>query len=162
MLATQSDPRPDSRTGHATNFLVVPLAEIPASGSLVDKSEYRPVVLVVGDEAEAADLLVATLQRSGYAAIAAYDGRSALETALLVPPEVVIADVELAEIDGIELAIKLKSKIPDCKILLLSKQETTTEPPALASGKADEIQVLNKPIKPSDLFAHVSACLEPR
>jgi CheY-like chemotaxis protein len=140
----------------------VPLEEIPASGSLVDISEYRPVVLVVDKVPAVADSLVATLHRSGYAAIAAYDGKDALETALLVPPEVVIADVELPGINGIDLAIALKSTIPDCKILLLSEQETMPELPSSASAGTHEFEVLNKPIKPSDLFARVSACLEPR
>ena len=129
---------------------------------MVDTSEFRPVVLVVDKEPAVADSLVATLHRSGYAAIAAYDGQSALETSLLVPPEVVIADVELPGINGIELAIALKSTIPDCKILLLSGKETTPELPASAIGSGHEFEVLNKPVKPSDLFAHVSACLEPR
>jgi DNA-binding response OmpR family regulator len=129
---------------------------------LVDISEYRPVVLVVDKVPAVADSLVATLHRSGYAAIAAYDGKDALETALLVPPEVVIADVELPGINGIDLAIALKSTIPDCKILLLSEKETTTALQGLTSDRAGEFEVLNKPVKPSELFAHVSACLEPR
>ena len=162
MRATQSDLLLDSHRGRATNFPIVPLGEIPASGSLVDTSEFRPIVLVVDDEPAVADSLVATLHRSGYAAIAAYDGKDALETALLVPPEVVIADVELPGMNGIELALALKSTIPDCKILLLSGKETTAERPASASVMAHEFEVLNKPIKPSDLFAHVSACLEPQ
>jgi DNA-binding response OmpR family regulator len=162
MRATQSDPLPDSQRGRSTHFPIVPLGEIPASGSVVDKSEFRPVVLVVDKEPAVADSLVATLHRSGYAAVAAYDGEGALESAFLVPPEVVIADVELPGINGFELAIALKSTIPDCRILLLSGQETTPELPASASGGAHEFEVLNKAIKPSDLFAHVSACLEPR
>jgi len=148
--------------GQATNFPIVPLGEIPASGSLVDSSEFRPVVLVVNDEPAVADSLVATLHRSGYAAIAAYDGKDALETALLVPPEVVIADVELPGMTGVELAITLKSTIPDCRILLLSGEKSPSELPASPRGNGQEFEVLHKTIKPSDLFAHVSACLEPR
>jgi len=79
-----------------------------------------------------------------------------------VPPEVVIADVELPELDGVALAIALKSVIPDCKILLLSEKEAAPDLPASASRGAHEFEVLKKPIKSSDLSAHVSACLEPR
>jgi DNA-binding response OmpR family regulator len=129
---------------------------------MVDKGGFRPVVLVVDKEPAVADSLVATLHRSGYAAIAAYDGKDALETALLVPPEVVITDVELPGLNGIELALALKSTIPDCRILLLSEEKSSSELPASASLRAHEFEVLNKAIKPSDLFAHVSACLEPR
>jgi DNA-binding response OmpR family regulator len=120
------------------------------------------VVLVVDKEPAVADSLAATLHRSGYAAIAAYDGKVALETALLVPPEVVIADVELPGLNGIELATALKCTIPDCRILLLSEEKAPSELPASARGGVQEFEVLNKAIKPSDLFAHVSACLEPR
>jgi DNA-binding response OmpR family regulator len=162
MSATQSDLQPDSHKGRSTNFPIVPLEEIPASGSMVDKSGFRPVVLVVDKEPAVADSLVATLDRSGYAAIAAYDGEGALETAFLVPPEVVIADVELPGINGIELAIALKSTIPDCKILLLSGEESVAKLPTSASGEEHGFEVLSKAIKPSDLFVHVSACLEQR
>lgn len=61
---------------------VVPLDEVPPA----DTSEYRPVVLVVDDESAIADTLTEILCRSGYAAMAAYDGTDALETALLTPP----------------------------------------------------------------------------
>ena len=145
MHATQSDSLPEAHRGRSTNFPIVPLGEIPASGSLVDKSKFRPVVLVVDKEPAVADSLVATLHRSGYAAIAAYDGKDALETALLVPPEVVIADVELPELDGVALAIALKSVIPDCKILLLSEKEAAPDLPASASRGAHEFEVLKKP-----------------
>ncbi len=162
MCTTHIDTPPDIRGGRATNFPIVPLEEIPASGSRADTSEFRRVVLVVDKEPAVADSLVAMLHRSGYAAIAAYDGKDALETALLVPPEVVIADIELPGMNGVELAITLKSAIPDCKILLLSEKETARELARSAGRGAQEFEVLSKPIKTSDLSAHVSACLEPR
>ena len=56
---------------------------------------YRPVVLVVDDESVIADTLAEILTRSGYTGVAEYDGDSALETALLMPPEMLITDVVL-------------------------------------------------------------------
>jgi DNA-binding response OmpR family regulator len=159
MRANQSDPLPDSFMSQSTNFPIVPMEEIPASGSLVDTSEYRPVILVVDDEAAVTDSLVATLQRSGYAAIAAYDGASALETALVVPPELVIAEAELPGMNGVELAITLSSKFPDCKVLLLAGQESKSD--LQATLKGHEFEMLSKPVEPSDLFARVSARLKP-
>ncbi len=54
---------------------------------------YRPVVLVVDDECVIADTLSEILKRSGFNAITAYDGPSALDAALLNPPQVLITDV---------------------------------------------------------------------
>jgi CheY-like chemotaxis protein len=162
MCAIRSEALPISTIGLSTNFPIVPVEDVPASGMSVDTGALRSLVLVVDGEAAVANTLVEILDRSGYTAIAAYDGEGALENALLMPPELVITEAELPGMSGIELAIALKSEIPDCKILLLSGKETTSELPASASVRAREFEVLNKPIKPSDLFARVSACLEPR
>jgi PleD family two-component response regulator len=65
------------------HFETVPLAEVPlARANSVD--EQSVVVMVVDDEKVIADTLVAILARSGYTAIAAYDGESALERAVFL------------------------------------------------------------------------------
>lgn len=120
------------------------------------------MVLVVDDEAATADTFVEVLNRNGYAAMAAYDGEDALEDALLMPPELVIADVDLPGMSGIELAIALKSTIPDCRFLLHSRRDSVSELPAPANGRGQEFELLSKPVLPDDLLAQVSACLKPR
>lgn len=137
---------------------VVPLHEVPAA----DTSEYRPVVLVVDDESAIADTLTEILSRSGYAATAAYDGTDALETALLTPPELLITDVVLPGMSGIELAITIKRIFPDCKILLFSGQAATSDLLANAKNAGHHFTLLNKPVHPKDLLARVSASLKPR
>ncbi|MFP5277165.1 MAG: response regulator transcription factor [Acidobacteriota bacterium] len=137
---------------------VVPLHEVPAA----DTSAYRPVVLVVDDESAIADTLTEILSRSGYAATAAYDGTDALETALLTPPELLITDVVLPGMSGIELAITIKRIFPDCKILLFSGQAATTDLLANAKNAGHHFTLLNKPVHPKDLLARVSSTLRPR
>jgi CheY-like chemotaxis protein len=102
---------------------VVPIDRVPPA----DKSEYRPLVLVVDDESAIADTLTEILSRSGYAAMAAYDGNGALETALLAPPELLITDVILGGMSGIELAITMRRIYPDCKVILFSGQACTAD-----------------------------------
>lgn len=137
---------------------VVPLDEVPPA----DTSEYRPVVLVVDDESAIADTLTEILCRSGYAAMAAYDGTDALETALLTPPELLITDVVLPGMSGIELAITVKRIFPDCKILLFSGQAATSDLLANAKNAGHNFILLSKPIHPRELLSRVQATLKPR
>jgi DNA-binding response OmpR family regulator len=140
------------------NSPVVPLEDVPPA----DTSEYRPVVLVVDDESAIADTVTEILSRSGYAAMAAYDGSDALETALLTPPELLITDVILPGTSGIELAITIKRIFPDCKILLFSGQAATMDLMANARSAGHHFTLLNKPVHPRELLARVAATLKPK
>jgi DNA-binding response OmpR family regulator len=140
-----------------TNFPTVPVEEVPAPSSRI----YRPVVLVVDDEGTIADSLSEILCRSGYAAMVAYDGLSALETALLMPPELLITDVVLPGMGGIELAITVKRVFPDCKIILFSGHASTADLLASAGRAGHAFVLLNKPVHPKDLLARVSEALKP-
>jgi DNA-binding response OmpR family regulator len=94
--------------------------------------------------------------------VAQYDGDSALETALLNPPEMLITDVVLPGMTGIELAISVRRIFPDCKIILFSGQASTAD--LLANARADghHFTLLNKPLHPQDLLARVSDGLRSR
>lgn len=143
-------------------FPSIPLREVPMYFGDARSDEHRPVVLVVDDESVIADTLAEILTRSGYHGIAEYDGDSALETALLTPPEMLITDVVLPGITGIELAIKVRRIFPDCKIILFSGQASTAD--LLTSARADghHFTLLNKPLHPQDLLQRVSEGLKPR
>jgi DNA-binding response OmpR family regulator len=113
-------------------------------------------VLVVDDESSIADTLSEILSRSGYAAMTAYDGEEALETALLMPPEMLITDVQLPGMSGIELAITMKRVFPDCKILLFSGQASTSDLLASANRAGHQFTLINKPVHPKDLLKRIA------
>jgi DNA-binding response OmpR family regulator len=136
---------------------VVPIDQAPSPTA----SEYRPRVLVVDDESVIADTLAEILTRSGYAAESAYDGASALETALLKPPELLITDVVLPGMSGIELAIQMRRIFPDCKTLLFSGQASTSDMLASARQAGHHFTLLTKPVHPKDLLAWVTDSLKP-
>jgi DNA-binding response OmpR family regulator len=127
-----------------------------------DSDAYRPVVLVVDDESAIADTLTEILSRSGYAAMTAYDGNEALETALVTPPELLITDVILPGMSGVELAITVRRIFPDCKILLFSGQASTADLLATAKSEGHHFTLLTKPVHPRELLAHVSESLAER
>jgi CheY-like chemotaxis protein len=139
-----------------TKFQTIPLSELTKKGIAPDTTPVRPVVLVVDDEWIIADTLVAILNRVGYAAVAAYDGESALQNALLIPPAMLITDVVMPGMSGIELAIAVTEVIPDCRILLFSGQAATSDLLEDARIHGHEFTILTKPVHPSDLLAHVS------
>ena len=139
-------------------FETVPLAEISsARAKVVEKQSV--VVMVVDDEKVIADTLVAILARSGYAAIAAYDGESALERARTTPPQMVITDVCMPGMGGIELAIAIRDRYPDCEILLFSGQMATMDLLIASRNAGHDFAAISKPIHPTELLAKVSAFL---
>jgi len=124
-------------------------------------ARYRPRVLVVDDEAVIADTIAKILSLRGYAATAAYDGDGALESALLAPPNLLLSDVILPGISGIELAQTITRVYPDCKILLFSGQASTVDLMASAERAGHRFTLLSKPLPPEELLNHVARQLNP-
>jgi len=137
---------------------IVPLEEVPPA----DRAAYRPVVLVVDDESVIAETLSEILSRNGYTAMTAYDANSALEIALLTPPELLVTDVVLPGMSGIELAITIRRIFPDCNVLLFSGQASTEDLLSAARRQGHQFTLLTKPVHPIDLLARVSDSLKHR
>jgi CheY-like chemotaxis protein len=143
-----------------SNFPTVSIKDVPTAVPANDSASHRPVVLVVDDESAIADTLSEILIRTGYAAMPVYDAEEALETALLMPPELLITDVVLPGMSGIELAIKIRRIFPDCKILLFSGQAATSDLLDSANRTGHKFELLSKPVHPSDLLAWASSSLK--
>jgi CheY-like chemotaxis protein len=122
--------------------------------------EFRPRVLVVDDETVIADTVAKILSLNGYAASAAYDGETALESALLKPPHLLLTDVILPGMNGIELAQTVKRVFPDCKILLFSGQASTADLLSSAHRHGQRFTLLSKPMPPELLLATVAGHLD--
>jgi CheY-like chemotaxis protein len=131
---------------------IVPNGEMRPSRA----NEFQPRVLVVDDESTIADTITQILRMGGYAAEATYDGESALETALLSPPHLLITDVLLPGMNGIELARTIKRVYPDCKILLFSGQASTIDLLSAEHHKGQRFTLLEKPVPPAALLAAVA------
>jgi len=137
---------------------VVPLSEAPMSDA-VQEEEHRPLVLVVDDERVIADTLSVILSKSGFSTMTAYDGVSALELAEAAPPDLIISDVMMPGMTGIELAITVTQTIPGCKILLFSGQAATVDLLEEARNAGYNFTTLTKPVHPTDMLRRVSECL---
>jgi CheY-like chemotaxis protein len=113
----------------------------------------KPIVLVVDDERVIADTLAIILSQHGYDATPVYTGRQAVERARAVHPELVISDVIMPDMNGIEAAISIRSFLPECKILLFSGQAATADLLETARAQGHEFEILAKPVHPQDLLA---------
>jgi CheY-like chemotaxis protein len=122
----------------------------------IDSGPYQPVVLVVDDESIIADTLVTILKHSGYNAISAYDGEAAIDVALMHPPSLLISDIVLPGMNGIELAITIQRIFPDCKVILSSGKSASARLLASAGDAGHRFVFLDKPVMPEVLLAQVS------
>ena len=113
----------------------------------------KPRVLVVDDERVIADTLAIILNQNGFAASAVYTGNSAVDTARDTRPDLVISDVIMPDMNGIEAAIQIRQILPGCKILLFSGQAATADLLEKARAQGHEFEILAKPVHPQDLLA---------
>jgi DNA-binding response OmpR family regulator len=72
-----------------------------------------------------------------------------------MPPELLISDVVLPGMSGVELAITVKRVFPDCRIILFSGQAATSDLLASANSRGHHFSLLKKPIHPTELLARV-------
>lgn len=127
----------------------------PRSGSGIDDHAPAPRILVVDDEVLIADTIVQILNRNGFIAEAAYSGKDAIELARRLCPELVLSDVMMPHVDGVEAAIAIREHCPDTRIVLFSGQAATVEILARARERGHEFELLPKPIHPTQLIKHL-------
>jgi len=112
-------------------------------------------VLVVDDERVIADTLTTILNQAGFEASAAYTGTGAVESAKASRPDLVISDVIMPDMNGIDAAIKIRQLLPACKVLLFSGQAATAGLLERARAQGHEFEILAKPVHPQDLLAKI-------
>ena len=119
-------------------------------------SEVKKNILVVDDEAQITRVLKTTLSSQGYGIRTASDGEEALQVMKSWAPDLVVTDLRMPNMDGLELCrrVRTESRIP---IIVLSvKGEETIKVEALDAGADDYI---TKPFSINELLARVRAAL---
>ena len=112
----------------------------------------KPKVLVADDERVIADTLAMILNQSGFEARAAYSAEKALELGTTFTPDMLISDVIMADLNGIDAAIQFRGMLPKIKILLFSGQAATADLLEKARTRGYEFEILAKPVHPQDLL----------
>ena len=116
----------------------------------------RSKILLVDDEPKVCELIRAYLVKDGYDVVIATDGKSAIEQTQQNKPDLILLDLNLPELDGLEVCrtIRKQSNVPI--IMLTARDEEVDKIVGLEMGADDYV---TKPFSPRELAARVSAVL---
>jgi DNA-binding response OmpR family regulator len=114
--------------------------------------EPKRRVIVVDDERVVASTLAIILNRAGFEARAVFGGEEALELLESFTPDLLIADVIMPNVSGIDVAIVVHNKLPTCRILLFSGQAATSDMLNQTRSRGYEFEILAKPVHPLELL----------
>lgn len=130
--------------------------------NIVPQSQKQLRVFVVDDEDVIASTLAMILRLQGGFHVRSFTlPLDALEAARLEAPGLLISDVMMPLLSGIELAIQVRLLYPDCKVLLFSGQAATANMLEEARANGYDFDLLLKPVHPADLLARIRSLTEP-
>ena len=115
-----------------------------------------PRVLVVDDDPHLSDVVVRYLDKEGFEVTSARDGREGLEMALATLPDLVVLDLMLPGLDGLEVFRRLRKVAPIPVVMLTARGSEEDRVAGLELGADD---YLAKPFSPRELVARVKAVL---
>ena len=113
-------------------------------------------ILVVDDEPAIVKSIQAYLQAEGFAVHTASDGASALKAARAFHPDLVVLDILLPQLDGLEVLRQLRQESNVYVLMLTAKSDETDKVIGLGIGADD---YMTKPFSPRELVAHIKAIL---
>jgi DNA-binding response OmpR family regulator len=119
-------------------------------------SRSQPRVLVVDDEPPIVELVTGYLEREGWSVASAGDGLEALEAVRRIDPDVVVLDVMLPGLDGVEVCRQLRAFSDAYVLMLTARGEEIDRIMGLTVGADD---YLVKPFSPRELVARIKALL---
>ena len=118
-------------------------------------SDPATQIFVVDDEPVIASTLAAILQMNGFSAKFFTSPLEALAAARSKAPDLLISDVTMPDISGIDLAMKMRAQFPTCKILLFSGHPATFGLIEDARALGHEFHLLLKPMPPDELLLEI-------
>jgi two-component system, OmpR family, alkaline phosphatase synthesis response regulator PhoP len=122
-----------------------------------NRDAFNPdTVLVVDDEVGLVDLVQSYLENDGFTVLVAGDGPSALDLARTHDPDLVVLDVMLPGIDGVEVCRRLRQFSDAYVLMLTARSEEVDKIVGLSVGADDYV---TKPFSPRELVARVKALL---
>jgi len=117
-------------------------------------------VLVADDNEVAQRLCKRVLEKAGYSVLIAADGLQAVDIALAQRPTMILMDVAMPGIDGLEAMRRIKADVPSMPIVIASAHSMSSDRERFLAAGADD--VLSKPFRLTDLIAIVESLARAR
>jgi CheY-like chemotaxis protein len=114
-------------------------------------------VLVVDDEQIVANTLALILNSTGFNACSVYSGPEAINHATTNPIDILVSDVVMEGMSGIDAAIEVCKLLPNCKVLLFSGNIETSDLLKDAHERGHDFDILAKPVHPSVIIDRLKA-----
>jgi DNA-binding NtrC family response regulator len=112
-------------------------------------------IFVVDDEPVIASTLTAILRMNGFSARFFTSPLEALTAARTRAPDLLISDITMPDISGIELAIRMKAQYPNCKVLLFSGHPASLTLLEDARAQGHDFRLLMKPVPPGEFLSEI-------
>ena len=119
------------------------------------ETQKRTRVFVVDDEFSIASTLALILHHLDFDATSFAGPLDALQAATTRGPDVLVANIAMPDLSGIELAIRVREIVPDCKVILFSGQASTVDLLNTAEANGQNFEVILKPVHPAALVKKI-------
>lgn len=125
-----------------------------------ESTETRPTVLIVDDESAIVDTLRILLKNEGFAAHVAFGGKQGLEQIAALHPNVIISDIRMPSVGGIDLLTAARAQDPDVPVILMTAQASLQS--AIQAVNEGAFHYIQKPFRNDELIAIMRRAVEHR
>ncbi len=125
-----------------------------------ESTETRPTVLIIDDESGIVDTLRILLKNEGFAAHVAFGGRQGLEQIAALRPNIVISDIRMPAVTGLDVLAAARAQDPDVPVILMTAQASLQS--AIQAVNEGAFHYIQKPFRNDELVAIVRRAAEHR
>ena len=122
--------------------------------------ESRPTVLIIDDESGIVDTLRILLKNEGFAAHVAFGGKQGIEQIAAIQPDIIISDIRMPAVGGLDVLAAAKAQDPDCPVILMTAQASLQS--AISAVNDGAFHYVQKPFQNDALIAIVKRAAETR
>ena len=110
----------------------------------------RRTVLVIDDDRILADTLAQILRLNGFQPVALYSGEEAIELVERLQPDIVLSDIRMSRVDGIEAAKRIRELHPECRVILFTAHPVSAAMRHMIHGL--DFELLQRPLHPEEVL----------
>ncbi|MEO5588433.1 MAG: sigma-54 dependent transcriptional regulator [Gemmatimonadaceae bacterium] len=126
----------------------------------MQSSESRPTVLIIDDESAIVDTLRILLKNEGFAAHVAFGGKQGLEQIAAIHPDIIISDIRMPAVSGLEILSAARTQDPDVPVILMTAQASLQS--AISAVNDGAFHYVQKPFQNDMLMSIVRRAAETR